>query len=343
MVYDDLYIALRDRLLDPTKPSLGIATIDWANEQAERMDAGDQVEGLVLPAVLVRYEEPEWKARGRKHSEAEGIIYLDVLRELSDHPLTSDRAPATVATTRATYDQVKEIAKRVIGMRGEGYGTVGLVGMQPDHSYRRLRVDTIALRSLLCMDLDTTTYTLVEPPDLAIGDNPPMQVPTLLQHHIDTNTPTAVVAAVNNSPNGPAIIEELCDCDDVSTEPVIIRNSENTQLGTVVSGDGPFTAPDGVMRTTDNATIIQTIPSGDVEQAPQTAIPYVTAAGVEALTTPADTDYADGTLRPDLLVPRRELTVQGEGVGEWVSLARLMNGTIPDLVITTINGGTSTP
>jgi hypothetical protein len=306
MVYDDLYIALRDRLLDPEKADLGIKTIDWANEQAERMDAGDQVEGLVLPAVLVRYEEPEWKARGRKHSEAEGIFYLDVLRELSDHPLTSDRAPATVLETRATYDQVKEIAKRVIGMRGEGFGTVGLVGLQPDHSYRRLRVDTIALRSLLCMDLDTATYTLVERPDLAIGDNPPMRVPTLLQQRIDQATPEVVVAAIEASPNGPAIIEELCDCDEPGGpgEPVVIRNSAGTQLGTVQSGDAPFTAPDGVLRTTDNATIIQTIPSGVVEQAPQSTMRYMDAAGVEALTPPSNTDYAGGTLRPALVLPR---------------------------------------
>lgn len=177
MIIDDLYIAIRDRLL--ATPSLGIATIDWNNGQAEQWESGEgKADPLKLPCVLVRFDPPQWRARGRKHYEAEGVIYLDVVQRNIDEPFTSDRRAAKVQKRRDSYAIVQAIGKRLVGMRGVGYGTFGLIGMEQDQDYAKLRVDTIAFRSLLCTDMDPTTWTLHAVPALVIDANPPMPVPS---------------------------------------------------------------------------------------------------------------------------------------------------------------------
>lgn len=304
MILDELYTDVLARLLDAERPSLGIATVDWDNEQPERLEDGDQADGLRLPAVLFSYQEPEWRHAGRLGYRADTTFQLRVVRDMVNEGMASDASPERIAAMRASYQQVHDIAKRVVGLNKPGvYGTVGLAAKDTDHSFRRIRVEVITFRVLLHNTLDPNTYELRERPALAIGTNPPMPVPTLLQQRIDSSTPAQVVAAINASPKGPAIEEELCNCGDPS-EPVEIRNSEGTALGTVQGGDPPFTAPDGVLRTTDNSTIIQTIPSGKVEQVAQSRIRYTAADGTEQLTAASNTGYAAGTLRPALVVPR---------------------------------------
>lgn len=179
MIIDDLYIAIRDRLLDPARPDLGIATVDWNNGQAEQWEQPEgKMDPLKLPCVLVRFEPPQWNPRGRKHYEAEGIIYLDVVQRNLDEPFTSDRRAAKVQKRRDSYAIVQAIGKRLVGMRGVGYGTFGLIGMEQDHDYRKLRVDTIAFRSLLCTDMDPETWTTHSVPDLVINAYPGMPVPS---------------------------------------------------------------------------------------------------------------------------------------------------------------------
>lgn len=86
--------------------------------------------------------------------------------------------------------------------------------------------------------------------------------------------------------------------------PVQVVNTEGTPQGSAQGGAPPFVAADGVLRTTDNATVIQTIPSGKAEQAKQSQVRYLDAAGAEQLSAPVDTGYASGTLRPAMVVPR---------------------------------------
>ena len=307
MILDELYTDVVARLLDEARPALGIATVDWDNEQAERLEDGDQTDGLRLPAVLFSYTEPEWRHAGRRGYRADTTFRLRVVRNMVGEGMASDASQERIASMRATYQQLQAIATRVVGMNKPGvYGTVGLVAKETDHTFRRIRVEVLTLRVLLYSNLDPSTYELREPPALGIGTNPPMPVPTLLQQRIDTATPAQVVAAIQASPNGPAIEEELCDCPDPGgpTTPVEIRNSEGTLQGTVQSGDAPFTAADGVLRTTDNSVVVQTIPSGKTEQAPQSRVRYTAADGTEQLTAAVNTGYADTTFRPAFLVPR---------------------------------------
>lgn len=307
MILDELYVDVMARLLDAERPSLGIATVDWDNEQPERLEDGDLADGLRLPAVLFSYQEPEWRHTGRLGYRADTTFTLRVVRDLVGEGMANDASEARVAATRASYEQLKAIAQRVVGMAKAGtYGTVGLATKDTDHTFRRIRVDSITFRVLLHSNLDPNTYELRERPALAIGTNPPMAVPSVLQQRIDTATPGQVVAAIQASPNGPAIEDELCDCPDPSgpTTPVEIRNSEGTLQGTVQSGDPPFTAADGVLRTTDNSVVVQTIPSGKVEQAPQSQVRYTAADGSEQLTAAVNTGYAGTTLRPATVVPR---------------------------------------
>lgn len=307
MILDELYTDVLARLLDADRPSLGIATVDWDNEQPERLEDGDQADGLRLPAVLFSYQEPEWRHAGRLGYRADTTFQLRVVRDMVNEGMASDASPERIAAMRQSYQQVHEIAKRVVGLNKPGvYGTVGLAAKDTDHSFRRIRVEVITFRVLLHSTLDPNTYELRERPALAIGTNPPMPVPTLLQQRIDDATPAQVVAAINASPNGPAIEEGLCNCPDPGgpTTPVEIRNSEGTLQGTVQSGDPPFTAADGVLRTTDNSVVIQTIPSGKVEQAPQSQVRYIAANGTEQLTAAANTGYGGTTLRPAVVVPR---------------------------------------
>ncbi|HRF80160.1 MAG TPA: hypothetical protein PL070_08735, partial [Flavobacteriales bacterium] len=269
MILDDLYIALRDRLTDPAKPSLGIRTIDWSNGQAEAMEMNEPVqEPLNLPAVLVRYEKPEWQARGRKHYEAEGVIYLDVVQLMVDDPLTSDRDPLLVAETRETYTNVHEIAKRCIGMRGQGYGTVGLTGYEQDHSFAKLRVDTITLRSLLCTDMDPTTWLRRPVPALVINEVPTEAPPsgrTVIVRNSDRSYNATITAPsilelpdvphVNS--NGvttprPALTPFVADlCDIVTPGTVQLYDSANQPIGSAVTVNPgasiPLTAPDGTV------------------------------------------------------------------------------------------------
>lgn len=275
MILDDLYIALRDRLTDPDKPSLGIKTIDWGNGQAEAMEMDEPLhEPLNLPAVLVRYEKPEWQARGRKHYEAEGVIYLDVVQHIVDDPLTSDRDELLVENTRQTYANVHAIAKRCIGMRGQGYGTVGLIGYEQDHSYAKLRVDTITLRSLLCTDMDGTTWVRRPVPALKVIGVPTEQQPTgrtlIIRNTDESYFFEATAPGIHILPDVPhldsngvqvmrpgMVTFQATACGSTTPGTTRLFDSAGNPLGPAVTvGPGqniPITAPDGTA-TARNST-----------------------------------------------------------------------------------------
>lgn len=201
MIIDDLYIAIRDRLL--LTPSLGIKTIDWFNGQPDEWENGTgKMDPLKLPCVLVRYDQPQWKPRGRKHYEAEGVIYLDIVQRVVDEPLGSHRRAEKVQKRRDSYTIVEAIGKRLVGMRGVGYGTFGLIGMEQDHNYSKLRVDTIAFRSLLCTDMDAMTYTSHEVPALVIDANPAMPVQGAVARVRNTND-TQTIAEIQEGEDYP--------------------------------------------------------------------------------------------------------------------------------------------
>lgn len=266
MIIDDLYIAIRDRLL--LAPSLGIATIDWNNGQPDQWESGEgKMDPLKLPCVLVRYEPPNWQPRGRKHYEAEGIIYLDIVQRNVDEPFASDRRNAKVQKRRDSYAIVQAIGKRLVGMRGVGYGTFGLIGMDQDHDYAKLRVDTIAFRSLLCTDMDPETWTLHEVPDLVIDTNPPMLVPSnaIIVVNSDASYTSGVLPpgtyvlpnVTHTDSDGsprvlPGMVPMVCTPGSGSGEPgtAILQDTDGNILGTTPVPSGeivPIIAPDATV------------------------------------------------------------------------------------------------
>jgi hypothetical protein len=298
MILDDLYIAIRDRLTDPTKPDLKIRTIDWFNDQPERMEGGEMIDGLLLPAVLVRYEEPKWEARGRKHYEAQGVFYLDILRDMVDDPLGSDRAAGRITSTRATYDQVKEIGKRLIGMRGVGYGTVGLIGMEPDHGFSKFRVDTVAFRSLLCTDMDPATYVTRPVPALVIDANPPMPVPS------------GRVVLVRNSDSS-YVVNVTAPAEHVLPDVVHIdSNGESIRLPAQVPMECTFASSDPVLvLQTDLSPGIPValLPPGTIWGLPYSVFLYELAAGGIIVSRAFETAYYGPEMTPNIAVPARSL------------------------------------
>ncbi|MEO8589423.1 MAG: hypothetical protein ABI432_08655 [Flavobacteriales bacterium] len=167
MILDDVYTAIIDRI-NTADPPLGIVTIDWFNEQPARMEMSDDIDALRLPAALIRYDQPEWKVRGRRRYEATATIHIDILRDNVNNQMVTDAATGDVTATRATYDQVQAVAKRIVGLMGDTFGTFGYIGSTPDHSYSKFRLDTISFRCLLRSEMDPTVYEHHELPALGI-------------------------------------------------------------------------------------------------------------------------------------------------------------------------------
>lgn len=98
------------------------------------------------------------------------------------------------------------------------------------------------------------------------------------------------------------------------------------------------TAPDGSVQLKDSAgTNIGSavaVKSNGTEDAPvpQIAIPYKDASNVSQVIGGLDALYVSGSLRPDAEVPRRPMTLNGVSSGQYVTLADLLGGSVPDVV-----------
>lgn len=76
------------------------------------------------------------------------------------------------------------------------------------------------------------------------------------------------------------------------------------------------------------------VPSGpEVEiTVPQSAFAYKDAANADQVSTPLDTVVLSGVMYAEYQFPRRQLTLNGVGTGQYVTLPDLADGTIPNVV-----------
>jgi hypothetical protein len=126
--------------------------------------------------------------------------------------------------------------------------------------------------------------------------------------------------------------------DDDSPTPNPIGSPVAIATGTTVD----VTAPHGTVYTTDGDVPVVDVLSGGLANLPQSVIPYVDAAGTSATTPAADTRFNSTDLYRAGAIPRRELKdSNGDGIGIYASLDRLIDDTIPDIpdsAITLPNG-----
>ncbi|HMQ77130.1 MAG TPA: hypothetical protein PKE21_13765 [Flavobacteriales bacterium] len=150
MTIDNAYIAIRDRLLASTpEPATGILTVDWDNDHAARIEAGDSIDGLRLPAAVVRWEPQDWSGLGHDHNHTDALVYVDILQSVVGERLTSDRDPARTVEARAQFELAQRCAVRLHRLSGQGFGPFKMVLSQQDHSYQRLHVYTLGFRTRL--------------------------------------------------------------------------------------------------------------------------------------------------------------------------------------------------
>ena len=116
---------------------------------------------------------------------------------------------------------------------------------------------------------------------------------------------------------------------------VQLKDSAGTNIGTPVAVPSgvsqKITAPDGTVRTTDGLTTVAAVKSNGTADLPQSVVKYKDAANADQVTSASDTEFASGTLRPATQIPRRELTLDGVGTGDYVTLADLIANTVPDV------------
>jgi len=133
-----------------------------------------------------------------------------------------------------------------------------------------------------------------------------------------------------------------------------LKDSAGTNIGgveAIPSGvTENITAPDGTVKTTDGGTTVGTVKSNGTASLPQSVIKYKDAADADQVTAASNTEYSGGALRPATQVPRRELTLNGVGTGDHVTLADLIADTVPDVsgggslnIVTYTSSGTYTP
>ena len=114
-----------------------------------------------------------------------------------------------------------------------------------------------------------------------------------------------------------------------------LKDSAGVNIGSpgliVSNGNANITAPDGTVKTTDGVTTVAAVKSNGTANLPQSVIKYKDAANADQITAASNTEYSGGTLRPATQVPRRELTLDGVGTGDYVTLADLIANTVPDV------------
>lgn len=167
MTQDDIFVAIRD-VLRPAMHPIGqpppiVQMVDWHNGQPERMEAGHpDTDALQFPLALVRFEQPQWKGNSRRGYHADITLYVDLV-QWPDGRLTSDVPQAEVDRTRATYANVHQVARQLVALTGAGFGPLKLIATATDHSFRKLRVETIAFRTHVKADMDTAHWRRVQP------------------------------------------------------------------------------------------------------------------------------------------------------------------------------------
>lgn len=152
MIHHDIYTAIKERLLT-TVPAdaTPVKMVDWFNGQPDLLEgAGQGIDGYTYPLVLIRFEPAQWLALGRKGYEADGVVYVDVVQPGTDR-LVNDAGTAERGRASTALSNVQTIETALDGLRGNGdfgsFGPMMVMMNDMDHAYKRIRVDTLALRS----------------------------------------------------------------------------------------------------------------------------------------------------------------------------------------------------
>lgn len=224
MILDDIFMDICERVRADGDLRKSIHVIDWFNGQPERWARQNNIEGLRLPCLLVEWERPEWRPRGRRKYMADGLVHLHLVRQQVDDPMATDRDPALVATTRESYALIQHLVSVVRGMRGTHYGTFGLVDFQPDHDYDLFRVDVASFRSHLVSDLDLRSFETVRRPPLLVTGHVPMpaepgECPTVQQ--LIPITAVQVIADSLTAPQVEALRLLICTACETLEELVL--------------------------------------------------------------------------------------------------------------------------
>jgi hypothetical protein len=159
----------------------------------------------------------------------------------------------------------------------------------------------------------------------------------------------AVITAKNGtvlrdgSPYGEVLsggsIDVGSDCPTPLDSTVQLKDSDGVDIGAPIevpynSTNLPITAPDATVKTTDGVTTVQAIKSNANGNLPQSVIRYKDSANASQVTAASDTEFASGSLRPATEVPRRELkNFGGTGLGQYVTVDRLIADTVPNVAI----------
>lgn len=166
MIIDDIYTAIKTWLLSEyaQEPDhvlvkrTPIVHVDWYNEQPEKLEAGEvQITGFHYPAALVRFETPQWEALGNRVYKCNAIIYIDVIQQALSTDLASHRKGTETIRARAQFEVAQKVATELNMLRGPGFGSFKMVAMEMDHSFKKLRVDTIAFQSVIFTSNDPRT------------------------------------------------------------------------------------------------------------------------------------------------------------------------------------------
>jgi len=133
-------------------------------------------------------------------------------------------------------------------------------------------------------------------------------------------------------------IDVESDCPTPLDSTVQLKDSADVDIGTPItvpynSAAFPVTAPDAEVYTTDGLNLIGDALSGSPFNLPQSVIKYKDSANASQVTAASDTEFS-GTLRPATEVPRRELkNFGGTGLGQYVTVDRLIADTVPNVAI----------
>jgi hypothetical protein len=134
-------------------------------------------------------------------------------------------------------------------------------------------------------------------------------------------------------------IDVESDCPTPLDSTVQLKDSDGVDIGIPLevpynSTNLPITAPDATVKTTDGVTTVQAIKSNANGNLPQSVIRYKDSANASQVTAASDTEFASGSLRPATEVPRRELkNFGGTGLGQYVTVDRLIADTVPNVAI----------
>lgn len=156
----------------------------------------------------------------------------------------------------------------------------------------------------------------------------------------DVSSTSVIVVQQGGSPvgsldpdTGIVTIDECDACEDGSVQ---LKDSAGNDIGAPVSvpsgGSVDITAPDGTVNTTDGLTPVGLVKSSGSANLPPSRISYKDAANADQVTGDINTGFVASRIQPAYQFPRRQLTVNGVGTGQYVTLPDLADGTIPNVV-----------